>query len=170
MNQHQQTVATQLRDHLDHELAIHRRLLTLAEDKQRRIVAHEIPAFTRILEQEQAVITEVGRLRLVRDRLIRAVATVMAIKPDELSLSAILERIDGILRDQLRERQRELRGLLERLRQLNERNLLLIRSGIGLVRDILQTLIGNGEGRGYDRRGNHGHMTAGAGQLINLAG
>jgi flagellar biosynthesis/type III secretory pathway chaperone len=63
-----------------------------------------------------------------------------------------------------------LRSLLERLRQLNERNLLLIRSGIGLVRDILQSVIGNGEVRNYDRRGNHGQLTTGAGQLVNLAG
>jgi flagellar biosynthesis/type III secretory pathway chaperone len=170
MNQHQQTIATQLRDHLDHELAVHRRLFALAEEKQRRIVAHEIPAFTQLLEQEQGVITEAGRLRLVRDRLVRAVATIMALKPEATTLTTVLERLDGSLRDQLAERQRELRSLLERLRQLNERNLLLIRSGIGLVRDILQSVIGNGEVRNYDRRGNHGQLTTGAGQLVNLAG
>jgi flagellar biosynthesis/type III secretory pathway chaperone len=165
-----QAIATQLRDHLEQEIAVHRRLLILAEDKQRHIVAHEIPAFTTVISQEQTAITDAGRLRQVRDRLLRAVATVLGIKPEALTLSAIIEKTEGSLRSELSERQRELRTMLERLRQLNERNLLLVRSGLGLVRDILIAVVGGGDGQGYDRRGNHGAVGNGSGQLLNLAG
>ena len=170
MNPQGQAIATQLRDHLEQEIAVHRRLLILAEEKQRHIVAHEIPAFTNVISQEQVAITDASRLRQVRDRLLRAVATVLAIKPDALTLSAIIERTEGVLRTQLADLQRELRSMLERLRQLNDRNMLLVRSGLGLVRDILIAVVGGGDGRGYDRRGNHGAIGTGAGQLLNLAG
>ncbi|MCK6488520.1 MAG: flagellar protein FlgN [Planctomycetes bacterium] len=168
-----QALVVQLRDHLEAELAIHRRLLASAEDKLQRLVAHDIPAFTAALAREQPLVAEMNRLRQVRDRLLRAIATVFSIRPDQFTLSAVIARLSEPLREALAVRQRELRSVLERLRNANDRNLLLVRSGLALVKDILQAVVGSDAlptADGYDRRGLHGAGNAPAGRLVNLAG
>jgi flagellar biosynthesis/type III secretory pathway chaperone len=172
MNPQHQTLCTQMRDHLDAELSAHRSLLTLAERKQGDLVRGNMDGFTKVLAQEQASLIEVGRLRQIRDRLLRALATVFNLPPVEIRLSVLLERLPEPLRAELRRRQEDLKTLLERLRVLNDRNALLIRQSLGLVRDLLGALMGSGQNAGgYDRRGMGPSTVFGdRGQLINIAG
>lgn len=172
MNPQHQVLIVQLRDHLDAELVLHRRLLASAEEKITRVVAHDIPAFTTCLEREQGLAADMGRLRQVRERLLRALAAVLAIPGDQLTLSAVIARAEPVRQGELAQRQRDLRQLLERLRVANERCLLLVRSGLSLVRDVLQAVMGEEAGgqRAYDRRGASGGSAPWRGRLVNLAG
>lgn len=173
MNPQALALATQLRDHLDAELVLHRRLLASAEDKLQRLVAHDIPAFSAALAREQPLVAEMGRLRQVRERLLRAIAAVFALRADQLTIGAVAAKLADPLRETLAARGRDLRSLLERLRHANERNLLLVRSGLALVKDIIQAVVGSEAAPaadGYDRRGLQGSASAPAGRLVNLAG
>ena len=93
MTPNHQAIFTQLRDHLDVELAAHRTLLSLAERKQHDLVASDMAGFTRVLQEEQVALNETGRLRLLRERLMRAVATVLGVVLPELRLSLLLEKL-----------------------------------------------------------------------------
>lgn len=167
---HHQQALTQLRDHLDQELAVHRRLLTLAEGKQRLVVAADHRGFASLLEEETAIMTEASRLRQVRDRLARAIGILFALKPEDFCLSRLMERAADPLRSELGNRQRELRKVAERLRQVNDRNLLLVRHGLTLVRDILQAVLGGGDGPAYDQRGLQASVGSPRGGMVDLAG
>lgn len=170
MTPNHQAIVTQLRDHLDAELAAHRHLLSVAERKQHDLVAGDMAGFTRALQDEQTVLGEAGRLRVIRDRLLRAVATVLNVKLPELRLGALLEKLPDALRTELARRQADLLSLLERLRAVNERNQLLIRQGLAFTRELLGAIVGPGENPAYDRRGLAGGAPTNRGTLVNLAG
>ena len=172
MTPQQNTLCGQLRDHLDAEVAVHRRLVQLAESKHRQLMAADIPGFQRTLAEEHGTLGESSRLRQSRERLLRGLAALFNLQNVEIRLSVILERVIDPVRSQLAERQRELAGLLERLRSLTERNQVLIRSSLDLVRDIMQAVLGtpNSGSKGYDRRGWTGYQAPGAGNLVNMSG
>lgn len=174
MNPQHQTLCIQMRDHLDAELAAHRVLVTLAERKQTELVRGDMEGFTTVLSQEQTALSEVNRLRQIRDRLVRALATVFNLPAGDLKLSLLIPRLADPLRAEIQQRQQDLKALLERLRLINDRNALLIRQGLGFVRDLLGALMGPGTGTdagAYDRRGLGATSGAtGRGNLVNIAG
>ena len=170
MNPQHLPICTQLRDHLDAEAACYRRLLGLAERKQRELIANDMTGFTALVQQEQAALDEVSRLRQVRDRLTKAIATLLNLK-EGFRMGLVLEKLPDALKADLVKRRAELAALMERLKTLNERNALLIRQSLGLVRDILGALMGPEPGAGgYDRRGLGAGVLPSRGGLINLAG
>ena len=172
MTPQQNILCGQLRDHLDAEVAVHRRLVQLAESKHRQLMAADITGFQRTLAEEHGTLGESGRLRQSRERLLRGLAALFNLQNVEIRLSLILERVIDPVRSQLAERQRELASLLERLRSLTERNQVLIRSSLDLVRDIMQAVLGtpNSGSKGYDRRGWTGYQSPGSGNLVNMSG
>jgi flagellar biosynthesis/type III secretory pathway chaperone len=170
MSAAQDEVFLSLRGHLDAELALHRGLLGLAEAKQQKIVAGDMPAFTALLQREQGPLAEMNRLRQQRERLLKGVAERLNLCPADLHLSQLVERSPESLRPELRARQGELQSILGRLREVNERNLALIRQGLGLVRDLMQTLVGGAHTGAYDRLGSQGGVAATQGRLVNFTG
>jgi flagellar biosynthesis/type III secretory pathway chaperone len=171
MTPNHQAIFTQLRDHLDAELATHRQLLAVAERKQHDLVAGDMPGFTRALQDEQTALGEAGRLRVLRERLLRAVATVLNAKLPELRLTPLLALLPDPIRSELARRQADLIALLERLRAVNERSQLLIRQGLAFTREILNAIVGATDNTpAYDRRGLAGYTPASSGSLVNLAG
>ena len=170
MTPNHQAIFTQLRDHLDAELQAHRHLMNVAERKQHDLVANDMAGFGRALQDEQAVIAETGRLRQIRERLLRAVATVLNVALPDLRLSQLLAKLPEPVRGELARRQADLAALLERLRLINERNQLLIRQGLAFTREILTAIVGPEATPAYDRRGLAGYAPTSRGNLINLAG
>ena len=170
MTPNHQAIFTQLRDHLDVELAAHRTLLSLAERKQHDLVASDMAGFTRVLQEEQVALNETGRLRLLRERLMRAVATVLGVVLPELRLSLLLEKLPELVRHELARRQQDLKLVLEKLRLVNERNQALVRQGLAFTRELLGAVLGSTSAPAYDRRGLSGYAPASRGSLVNLAG
>lgn len=170
MTPNHQAIFTQLRDHLDVELTAHRSLLALAERKQHDLVAGDMAGFSHVVQDEQVVLSETGRLRLLRERLLRAVATVLGVVMPEVRLSLLLEKLPAAIRSELARRQDDLKTLLERLRAVNERNQALIRQGLAFTRELLGAVLGSTGTPAYDRRGLSGYAPASRGSLVNLAG
>lgn len=163
-------LCTQLRDHLDAELTSYRSLLGMAEKKQRELISGQVRRFADLIPQEQATLLDLGRLRQSRDRLLKAIATVLNLK-DGFTMSAALEKMPDPLRGELARRQSDLLSVTERLKNANERNAVLIRQSLGLVRDILSAVLGPEPGAGaYDRRGLGAGVPTPRGGLVNLAG
>jgi flagellar biosynthesis/type III secretory pathway chaperone len=164
------TLLVQLKDHLDHEVQCHRRLLDLAEAKQRHIVAGDMQAFSELLRKEQEPLTAMLRLRQLRERILREVADALEMSRDTLRLTQVIERLTGQIRDELRTRITELKTLCERLREVNDSTMVLIRQSLGFVRDILGVLVGEAPSSNYDRRGTTASVRGQRGGLVNLAG
>jgi flagellar biosynthesis/type III secretory pathway chaperone len=178
MTPQQHTIFQHLRDHLDAELTLHRRLTVLAERKQRLIVAGSIDEFRATLDDEQPALSELGHLRQIRDRLLRAVCAVLGLSSDDLRLSRIIERLGAdAWATELVRRRSDLSACIERLRQLNERNLVLIRQGLGYASELLSAVLGSRAGApatsatgAYDRRALAGYVAPAArGSLIDCA-
>ena len=162
----------QLGEHLDAELGLHRRLLALTKAKQRHIVGGDMPAFSALLQQEQAPMAEMGKLRQRRELIIRAAVQVLALGGERPLLAQVVEAAPETQRSALRRREGELRSVLEELRDANECTMALIRQSLSFVRDLLGTLVGDPAGRpanAYDRRGSR-PGAQGEGRLINTRG
>jgi flagellar biosynthesis/type III secretory pathway chaperone len=162
----------QLRDHLDGELGVHRRLLAVAEAKTQEIVACNIPAFTQLLQQEQAPLAELGRLRQLRERLMRVVAGQLGVAAEGITMAQVLPAVPAGLQAEISRRQEELMRVLGVLREINQRNMVLIQQSLRFVHTLLHGLVGEKPERGaaYDRRGLQGMGLPGNGRLVNLRG
>jgi len=159
-----------LRDHLDAEIAVMRRLLAASETKQKAIIAGDRPGLERALADERAPNDDAARLRKVRDRLLAGLATTLGLPAAGLTLTRILAALPSADRQGLTSRQADLIGVLERLRACNERNLLLIRHSLGFVHDLLGVLLGQPAGEpSYDQRGTAGSPSE-RGRLVDIAG
>lgn len=170
MNNPSSPVLMQLRDHLESEVRCHKRLLELAEAKQRQIIAGDMRAFSELLQKEQEPLSIMTRLRQIRERILRDVADAFALGRDSLRLNQVIERCTGILKDELSTRVAELRTVCEKLREINDANLVLIRQSLSFVRDVLSTLVGDTASNSYDRRGSEAYARSGRGRLVDLAG
>ena len=172
MNPLPQPLCIQLCDHLDAEIGVHRRLLASSEAKTAEIVAHNIPAFTQLLQREQAPVAEMARLRQLRERLMRQVASNLGVKADGLTMSIILTAVQEAMRGDLRRRQQDLTAVIAALRDINQRNMVLIQQSLSFVRAMLHGLVGEKlpKGHPYDRRGLLGASLHGNGRLLNLRG
>lgn len=159
-----------LREHLDNEVKCHRRLLDLAETKQRHIVVGDMNAFTDLLKREQEPLSTMIRLRQTRERLLREVADIMGINRDGLRLSQILEQVTGHIKEELRTRIADLKSICEKLRDVNDSNMVLIRQSLSFVRDILGVLVGESPSDVYDRRGASAYARTSRGNLVNFSG
>ncbi len=146
-------IAAQLRDHLDAEITVHRQLLALAEEKQRTVVGADGAALQTLLDRERAPLAESVRCRQVRERILRTAASVWNLPPAQVTLSRLAERLPEVLRGEILRRGHDLRQLAERLRAVNDRNQVLIRHGLSLVRDLVATVTGAPTPGAYDRRG-----------------
>ena len=162
----------QLGEHLEAELGLHRRLLALTRAKQRHIVGGDMPAFSALLQQEQAPMAEMGRLRQRRELILKAAVQVLALRGERPLLAQVVEAAPETRRSALRQREGELRGVLEELRDANECTMALIRQSLSFVRDLMHVIVGAPPSRpdAYDRRGIEGGGMRGNGRLVNLLG
>ncbi len=163
---------TQLHALIEAEIGTQRTLLTIAEARGREIIAGNIPAFTALETREQQPQADAARLRQARERLLRAIAAAGNLKPEELCVSRIANHAPADRREPLIARAAELRKILERLQQVHERNALLMRHSLGLVREILHEIAGptSPAAHPYDHRGGIGATTVTRGGLLNLRG
>jgi len=157
-----------LGEHLKAERVLHQHLLSLAEKKRDEIVAGNIDAFSKALEQEQDILKkgqELGRRRL---KLLEACAKGMNCPVSNLRMAQILERAPEPLRSELGGLSHDLRELLQRLRDLNERNLVLIRQSLGFVREVMNIITGEEQQRqDYSRSGVQDSRQSSGGAILS---
>jgi flagellar biosynthesis/type III secretory pathway chaperone len=157
------TLIDHLGKHLDQELKLHQQLTTIASDKRDQIVRGDVQQLAKLIAREQVCLKLGNRLRQEREELMRAFAAALDQQPERLRMAQILERVPEPLRGELAGKQKDLRGVLIHLREINDRNMVLIRQSLGFVRDLLG-MIGNQENaHGYDQRGERSSGSGGGG-------
>jgi flagellar biosynthesis/type III secretory pathway chaperone len=89
-----------------------------------------------------------------------------------ITMARVLPAVPPALQPELSNRQEELMRVLARLREINQRNMVLIQQSLRFVRTLLHGLVGEKPERSasYDRRGLQGMGLPGNGRLVNLRG
>ena len=144
-------------------------MISIATQKRDDIVAGDMKKLAKILEREQVCMKLAHNLRQQREQLVFAFAQNLELEPKQLRMAQILERAPEPLRSELQGKQSSLKEVLTHLRELNDRNMVLIRQSLGFVRDIL-SLIGNEHSaRGYDNSGDSQRGQGGGGIVDSKA-
>lgn len=165
-----QALLDQLRKHLESELAVHRRLLALAEQMGPRLMAGDARGVSALVAAEAEPAREAVRLRTIRERLAKALAAVFQLE-GEVTVSRILHRAPDGLRAELDRLRRETATICQRLGRQAERNMVIARQGLSLIRDILGESLGSqAPVAAYDRHGMAGAPSAPRGSVLNLRG
>ncbi len=150
-----------LSKHLKSELGLHRQLLGIAEEKRDTIVAGDIQIFSDLLKQEQQMLEEGQQLRHIREALMIGLAREVSVDVDKLRMAQILERAPEELRKELSGLQGSLKELLERLRDVNDRNMVLIRQSLTFVKEIMGYIMGDESTKAYNQQGESPGETGG---------
>lgn len=157
-----------LQHQLKRELELHGKLLDVAERKHQEILSGPMEAFVCILDEERALLDEGRRLKEAREKLISLFANKLGCKVEGLRLAQLMERAPEPLRSELGGLQTNLRQVLERLRDLNDRNLLLIRQSLAFVKDVMDAMLGASSEAAYDPKGRDPQAARSAGAICDF--
>jgi flagellar biosynthesis/type III secretory pathway chaperone len=160
------TLHLALHRHLQSEVKIHRELAAIAEGKNSLLVDNKVEEFSALVEREKGVLDKAVELRRFRDDLLRRIGERMQVHPRELTLTAILPQVDQPVRGDIEQEREELNTTMGKLQMLNDRNQMLLRTGLGFVSDLINTLAGTEQREAYDRAGARGTARS-AGGLLN---
>ncbi len=160
-----------LREHLEAEIAVHRRLMALAELEERALIANDRVALARINRDQIEPAGEAARLRACRERLVIGLAERLAVPTRDVRLAKLIDLLPEPNRRDLTELRTTLAALLTKLQASIERNHTLIRSSLSFVQTILRAISGSPAPIGaYDRRGGAGREKATGGGLVDSKG
>ena len=159
---------TSLSEHLKSELGIHRQLLDIAEEKRDTIVAGDIQIFSNLLKKEQEVLDQGQQLRQTREGIMLNLAKAVAVDVSNLHMAQILEQAPEPLRQELAGLQGNLKELLERLRDINDRNMVLIRQSLSFVKEIMNYIVGADDTKAYNQQG-ESDQQAGGGKIFDAS-
>lgn len=163
-----QALLDQLRKHLENELAVQRKLLAIAEQLGPKLITGDAKGVSALVALESEPAREAARLRSIRERLCKALATVFQLE-GEVTLTRLLPRAADGLRGELDRLRRETTTVCQRLARQAERNLVVARQGITLIRDVLGESLGTlAPVSAYDRHGIAGSATSPRGCVLNL--
>lgn len=115
-------------------------LLQLAETKRRALINDDLQALEHALEQEQFLITTLGRLE--RERLATGVelSRELSIPADNLTLDLLIAKVDLSLQRPLSELRAEIVAQIQRLKEINQVNGQLIDQALRVINASLQAL------------------------------
>jgi len=161
------TLLDQLRKHLENELAVQRKLLAIAEQMGPKLMVGDSKAITALVVQQEEPSREAARLTTIRGRLAQALATVFQLDGPP-TLSRILPRAPESARAELERLRQEIAQVCQRLGRQAERNLVVARQGLSLIREVLGDAVGAKPSVAYDRRGLVGAPVSNRGAVVNI--
>lgn len=163
------TLLEQLRKHLESELAVQRRLLSIAEQMGPKLMAGDAQGISQLVAQQDEPGREAARLGTVRSRLAQALATILQLD-GPASLSRILPKAPESIRRDLERLRQEITQVCTRLGRQAERNLVVARQGLSLIREVLGDAVGAKPVVAYDRRGLMSAPVSTRGSMVNIRG
>ncbi len=161
------TLLDQLRKHLENELAVQKKLLVIAEQMSPRLMSGDAKGVATLVAQQDEPAREAARLGSIRTRLAQALATVLHLE-GEVTLSKVLALAPAAVRIELERLRQEVVQVCQRLGRQSERNLVVTRQGLAMIRDVLGEAMGAKPMVAYDRRGLVGAPMAPRGAVVNI--
>lgn len=145
------SLLSQLSDVLAEQVAVFETLLDLSRRKRNVLVEGGIPEFEAILEAEQALLWQAGKLEQRRLGLQDEIANQLGVAAEEVTMSAIVEANPGQHEADLRRLQRHLGGLLADLDGLNAGNARLLQQSLDYINVAIAAIGGGDAGPGLYR-------------------
>ena len=153
--------------HLERELALQRRLISIAEAKRAALIANDDAMFREQTDREQVAANDFAQVRPVRERLVCGLSQHLGVTGAP-RLSAVIAKL-GINAESLERRRIELLTLAKRVNDLSLANQELLRCGLRVIDGVLAMVVGaQPSAGGYDRRGSTARP--GHGGIVNLSG
>ena len=122
-------------DVLDSENAQYERLVTLAESKTSVIVAGDIENLGKIMEEEQEIVGRIQGMEKNRNKFLADIANVVNRDVETLKLIDLIQMLDKMpdQREKLEGIQKRLRATIDKLREVNDRNQMLLAERLDMV-------------------------------------
>ena len=110
-------------------------IIPIAEKKTQIIVNNDLQSLNSITEEEQELLGKISKLEKKRQEVIRNIGIVMNKKESELNFVTIIELLNGQEKEQeeLRKLHDKLKGTIDILSTLNERNQMLIKQSLEMI-------------------------------------
>ena len=120
---------------LGDEEKIYSEIIPIAEKKTQIIVNNDLQSLNSITEEEQELLGKISKLEKKRQEVIRNIGIVMNKKESELNFVTIIELLNGQEKEQeeLRKLHDKLKGTIDILSTLNERNQMLIKQSLEMI-------------------------------------
>ncbi len=122
-------------DVLDRENAAYERVAVLAESKTSAIVAGDIENLGKIMEEEQEIVGKIQGMEKQRDKFLADIANVVNRDVETLKLIDLIQMLDKMpdQREKLEGIQKRLRATIDKLREVNDRNQMLLAERLDMV-------------------------------------
>lgn len=129
------SLVEELTDVLEQEYKIYKDLLPIAESKTKVIIKNDLEALQTITEQEHQVIDQINALEAKRAQVIFNIGTVLNQKPEELTLSIVVDLLNQQPKEQgkLNEAHKNLKQIIQRLMEINYQNRSLIEESLEMI-------------------------------------
>lgn len=122
-------------DVLAGENAQYEKLVTLAESKTPVIVAGDIENLGKIMEEEQEIVGRIQGMEKKRDKFLADIANVVNRDVETLKLIDLIQMLESMPDQQqmLVDVQKHLRGTIDKLREINDKNQMLLSERLDMV-------------------------------------
>ncbi len=122
-------------DVLDSENAAYERVAVLAESKTSAIVAGDIENLGKIMEEEQEIVGKIQGMEKQRDKFLADIANVVNRDVETLKLIDLIQMLESMPDQQqkLKDVQKRLRATIDKLRESNGKNQLLLAERLDMV-------------------------------------
>ena len=122
-------------DVLDCENTQYEKLLELAESKTPAIVSGDIESLGKITEDEQEIVGKIQGMEKQRDKFLADIADVVNRDVETLKLIDLIQMLDKMpdQQEKLEGIQKRLRATIDRLREVNDRNQMLLAERLDMV-------------------------------------
>ncbi len=146
----------ELIDTLNKENDEYGKLLEMSRQKAAVIVSRDIPALEKITDDEQNVMTTIGKLDAKREQVTRDIADVINKDVESLKLSVLIDLLSkqpdeqrrlSVIHDKLKVTVESVRTINESNRQLIEQSLEMVDFDLNMIRSMRQAPETNNYGR-----------------------
>lgn len=151
MNRLPDVTLSQLTEVLGEQVAVFETLLDLSRRKRDVLIQGGIPEFEAILEAEQALLWQAGKLEQRRTGLQEQAADHLGVAAEDVTMTAVIAANDGPHEEELRRLQVHLGGLLSDLDGLNQGNARLLKQSLDYINVAIAAIGGADEGPGIYR-------------------
>lgn len=142
------------------EIELHKRLLENAEIKNKAILSRDLDRLQDLTRWDEAILEEVAKWEENMERATRGLAVLWRVDFSTLTMSKLVDLLaeepEAISRyvSELKEDQKILQSILLELKELNDKNTLLLRRSLAVVNYSLDVILGKKpESSVYDKSG-----------------
>jgi flagellar biosynthesis/type III secretory pathway chaperone len=129
----EETLTKQLVDVLNRENEIYKTIYEISNNKTDLIVGGKVNEIENITKIEQTLIIKISKLEDEREKIIGKLCDILAKKPEELTISMLIEKLGQDDADELKTCQEKIVRIISNLKKTNDLNAKLIKNSLEYI-------------------------------------